>query len=107
MNKTQLKDIVSKKIITLMREWFADKPIIQAVGITIVQTQINRFDGLLDMLTDDNGNVNVDALIDNLGNTLEQDYTIDLTTISPYLPNRVLIITKEDIKQVIEELKKG
>jgi hypothetical protein len=107
MNKTQLKDIVSKKIITLMREWFADKPIIQAVGITIVQTQINRFDGLLDMLTDENGNVNVDALIVNLGNTLEQDYTIDLTTISPYLPNRVLIITKEDIKQVIEELKKG
>lgn len=107
MNKTQLKDIVSKKIITLMREWFADKPIIQAVGITIVQTQINRFDGLIDMLTDENGNVNVDALIDNLGNILEQDYTIDLTTISPYLPNRVLIITKEDIKQVIEELKKG
>lgn len=107
MTKVQLKDIVSKKIITLMREWFADKPIIQAVGITIVQTQINRFDGLIDMLTDESGNINIEALIDNLGTILEQDYTIDLTTISPYLPNRVLIITKEDIQQLVEELKKG
>lgn len=107
MTKVQLKDIVSKKIITLMREWFVDKPIIQAVGITIVQTQINRFDGLIDMLTDESGNINIEALLDNLGTIIEQDYTIDLTTISPYLPNRVLIITKEDIQQLVEELKKG
>lgn len=105
MNKTQIKDIISKKIITLMRDWFGDKPLIQAIGITIVQTNVNKFDGVIDMLTDETGEVNVDGLIENLGSILEQDYTIDLTTISPYLPSRILIISKEDIKSLIDEIK--
>ena len=88
-----------------MRDWFYDKPLVQAIGITIVQTNVNKFDGLLDMLTMEDGNVNIDALIENLGGILEQDYTIDLTTISPYLPSRVLIISKDDIKGLINEIK--
>lgn len=105
MNKTQIKDIISKKIIALMTEWFSDKPLIQALGITIIQTNVNKFDGLIDMLTDENGNVNIDALIQNLGDAVEQDYTIDLTTISPLLPKRVLIISKSDIDALISDLK--
>ena len=105
MNKTQIKDIISNKIIRMMRDWFSDKPLVQALGITIVQTNVNKFDGLLDMLTMEDGNINVDALIDNLGDILEQDYTIDLTTISPYLPKRVLIISKQDMNDLINEIK--
>ena len=90
-----------------MRDWFSDKPLIQAIGITVVQTNLNKFDDLLDMLTDENGNVNIDGLIENLGSIIEQDYTIDLTTISPYLPSRILIISKEDIKSLINEIKMG
>lgn len=105
MNKIQLKDIISKKIITLMRDWFEDKPLIQAIGITIVQTNLNKFDGVIDMLTDETGQVNIDGLIENLGGILENDYTIDLTTISPYLPNRILIISKQDIHSLINEIK--
>ena len=73
MTKKKLKDIISKKIIILMGEWFADKPLIQALGITIVQTNVNKFDGLIDMLTMEDGNVNIDGLIENLGTNLEQD----------------------------------
>lgn len=105
MNKNAIKDIISKKIITMMRDWFADKPLIQAIGITVVQTNLNKFDSLLDMLTDEQGNVNIDGLIENLGSIVEQDYTIDLTTISPYLPSRVLIISKADIESLINEIK--
>lgn len=88
-----------------MRDWFNDKPLIQAIGITVVQTNLNKFDGLLDMLTDETGQVNIDGLIENLGSIIEQDYTIDLTTISPYLPNRILIISKQDIHSLINEIK--
>lgn len=105
MNKNAIKDIISKKIITLMRDWFSDKPLIQAIGITVVQTNLNKFDPLLDMLTDEQGNVNIDGLIDNLGDIVKQDYTIDLTTISPYLPSRVLIISKTDIESLINEIR--
>lgn len=88
-----------------MRDWFADKPLVQAIGITIVQTNVNKFDGVIDMLTDQTGQVNIDGLIENLGSIIEQDYTIDLTTISPYLPNRILIISKDDIHSLINEIK--
>lgn len=105
MTKLEIKDIISKKIITMMRDWFADKPLIQALGITIVQTNVNKFDGIIDMLTMEDGNINIDALVENLGSILENDYTIDLSTISPYLPNRVLIISKSDIHDIINEIK--
>lgn len=105
MTKLEIKDIISKKIITMMRDWFADKPLIQALGITIVQTNVNKFDGIIDMLTMEDGNINIDALVENLGSILENDYTIDLSTISPYLPNRVLIISKSDIQGIINEIK--
>lgn len=106
MKKAQVKDIVSKKLIRLMGDWFGDRPLFQALGITIIQTNVNKFDGLLDMLTDENGDVNVKDLVNNLGTSLEQDMTIDLTTLSPYLPNRIIIITKNDIKEIIDELLK-
>lgn len=105
MNKIEIKNTISNKLITLMRDWFPDKPLIQAVGITIIQTNVNKFDGLLDMLTMDDGTINIDALVENLGPILEQDYTMDLTTISPLLPKRVLIISKDDIKGLINEIK--
>ena len=106
MIKSELKKIISNKLIRLMGEWFGDKPVIQALGITIIQTNVNKFDGLIDMLTDENGNVNIDQLVDNLGDVLERDMTIDLTTISPYLPKRVLVITKADIQELIKDIKK-
>lgn len=106
MTKAQVKDIVSKKLIRLMGEWFDNLPIFQAIGITVVQTNLNKFDGLIDMLTDENGNVNIKDLVNNLGTAIEQDMTIDLKAISPYLPNRVIIISKADIKEIIDELLK-
>jgi hypothetical protein len=44
--------------------------------------------------------------VNNLGTAIEQDMTIDLKAISPYLPNRVIIISKADIKEIIDELLK-
>ena len=107
MTKSDIKAIVGNKLIRLMGEWFEGKPVFQALGITIIQSNINKFDGLIDMLTDENGNVNAELLINNLGDTLEKDMTIDLTAISPLLPHRILIITKQDIQEIVEEIKKG
>lgn len=89
-----------------MGEWFEGKPLYQALGITIVQTNVNKFDSLIDMLTDEEGNVKVDLLVENLGEYVEKDYTIDLATISPYLPKRTIILTKNDIKEIIDEVLK-
>lgn len=105
MTKTQLKEIISKKLISLLSEWFEDKPLIQAFGITIVQTNINKFDGIIDMLTDEKGNVNTKQLVTNLGEEVIKDYSIDLRTISPLLPNRIIFISKEDITEFLNQIK--
>jgi hypothetical protein len=36
---------------------------------------------------------------------LDKDLQIDLTTISPFLPQRVLIVTKTDMNELINKLR--
>ena len=107
MNITEVKKVLVKHLNRLIGEWFKDKPLYEGLALTIVQANINKFDGLLTMLTDENGNIMIDELTINLGNLLEKGYEIDLTTISALLPHRVLIISKEDIQAVIDEIKRG
>lgn len=107
MTIADVKKVITKHLNRLMGEWFSDKPLYQGLGITIIKANINKFDGLLTMLTDENGNLMIDELVENLGEYLNKGYQIDLTTISSLLPSRVLIITKEDIKAIIDDIKKG
>lgn len=105
MKKTEVKKIVSDYLIKLMGDWFPDKVLVRAFGITAIQANINKFDGIIDMISDENGDVNIDGLVENLGDYLDKDLTIDLTTISPLLPNRVIIITKNDMSTLVNKLR--
>jgi hypothetical protein len=102
MQTSEAKAVIVKHLNKLITEWFDDKPLIQAVAKTALQANINKYDNLLEMLTDEKGNLLVDELIDNLG--IKNGYEIDLTTISPLLPNRIVIISKEDIESLIRDL---
>lgn len=105
MKKDEVKKVVSDYLIKLMREWFPDKALVRAFGITAIQANVNKFDGIIDMISNENGDVNIDGLVDNLGEFLDKDLQIDLTTISPFLPQRVLLITKNDMQTLVEKLK--
>lgn len=107
MNITEVKKVITKHLNRLMGEWFDDNVFYQAIGKTVVQANINKFDGLLTMLTDEQGDVMIDTLVENLGDLVEKGYKIDLTTISPLLPSRVLIVSQDDIKRLINDIKKG
>lgn len=103
MRTSDAKAVIAKHLNKLITEWFADKPLIQAVAKTALQANINKYDNLLEMLTDENGNLLIDELFDNLG--IKNGYQIDLTAISPLLPNRIVIISKEDIEGLIRDIK--
>lgn len=105
MKKNEVKKIVSDYLIKMMGDWFPDKPLVKALGITAIQANTNKFDGVIDMITDDNGDVNINGLVENLGDFLDKDLQIDLTTISPFLPQRVLIVTKTDMNELINKLR--
>lgn len=52
------------------------------------------------MFANENGDIDVEDLLKKIGETMESPYQIDLQQFSPLLPNRILLITKEDIQQL-------
>lgn len=103
MKTSEVKEVIYNHLQGLIKEWFGDKPLIQAVAKTALQANINKYDGLLEMLTNEKGDLMIDELVYNLG--IKDGYEIDLTTISPLLPNRILLISKQDIDNLINEIK--
>lgn len=105
MKIEDVKAIVYKHIDKLISEWFSDKPLFKGLAKTVLQANINKYDNVLGLLTDKDGNILVDELVNNMGDAIEKGYEIDLTNISPLLPNRILLVSKEDIQSLINEIK--
>lgn len=105
MKIEDVKTVVYKHIDNLINDWFNDKPLFKGLAKTVLQANINKYDNVLDMLTDKDGNILIDELVNNMGDAIEKGYEIDLTNISPLLPNRILLISKEDIQALINEIK--
>lgn len=105
MKIPEFKTILSEHLDKLIGEWFGDKPLFNAIAKTAVKANINKFDNLLDMLTNEQGDLLVEELVDNLGEAIERGYEIDLTEISTLLPKRVLLVSKEDIQSLLNDIK--
>lgn len=102
MQLNDFKQVITKHLNRLINEWFSDMPLIQAIGKTIIKANMNKYDNLLELLTDEKGDIMIEELINNLN--IRNGYEIDLTTISPLLPNRIVIISKSDIEAIIDDL---
>ena len=104
MKLNDFKQVITKHLNRLISEWFNDMPLIQALTKTILKANLNKYDNLLNLLTDENGDIMIEELIANLN--LNNGYEIDLTRISPLLPARVLIISKQDIENILNDINK-
>lgn len=104
MQINEVKTVIYNHLSKLINDWFGDKPLVKALAKTIIQANLNKYDNVLEMITDEKGDVLIDELIENMG--ILGGYQIDLSTISPYLPNRILIISKEDIQNILKDLNK-
>lgn len=103
MQLNDFKEVITKHLNRLISEWFSDIPLFKALALTVIKANINKYDNLLALLTDENGDIMIEELITNLN--IRNGYEIDLTTISPLLPSRVLIISKQDIENILNEIK--
>ena len=102
MQLNDFKQVITKHLNRLINEWFDDSPIFKALAMTMLKANMNKYDNYLNLLTDENGEVMIEDLITNLN--LRDGYEIDLTKISPLLPSRVLIISKQDIENILNDL---
>lgn len=102
MQLNDFKQVIRTHGERLINEWFNDSPVFKALAMTMLKANINKYDNYLNLLTDENGEIMIEELITNLN--IRNGYEIDLTRISPLLPSRVLILSKEDIDAIIDDL---
>ena len=105
MDKQQLTDALIAHLNKLIDGWFDINTLQDKMTRAIAKTALNANKGkiasLLDLITDDNGNILISDLLSNFGDG--NDIQIDLTKISPLLPPKVLIIGKSDIEELINK----
>lgn len=97
MKKEDLKPKLQAFLRQMMSEWFADKSFLKGLGIALVDANVNKYDSILDMFADENGEIDVEGIIKNMDDRIE----IDLQSLSPILPNRILLITKSDLWKLL------
>ena len=104
MKKEQLKPIIQDFLHKMCEAWFTDKPLWRTLGVSLIDANINKYDNVLDMFADENGEIDVNGILNSVGDTMENAYQIDLSQFSPILPNRILLISKEDITQLLSSI---
>ena len=108
MKKGELKMIITNHLNKQIDMWFDSNTlqdnIARSLAKTMVKANQNKFDNVIDMLTDENGDVLVDDLLDNFE---FQDISIDLTQYSSLLPRKILIFSKSDFEALKNALKNG
>ena len=107
MKREEFKSILGQFLRKMMGDWFPDKPFIKGLGISLVDANINKYDSLIEMFEDEKGEIDVYGIIENIGDSLNEPFKIDLRQYSPLLPNRTLLITKEDLNELITKLTNG
>lgn len=93
MKKDDLKPKLQAFLHQMMSEWLPDKSFLRGLGNALIDANINKYDNIIDMFADENGEIDVEGIIKNMDDTIE----IDLQQLSPILPNRILLITKNDL----------
>lgn len=107
MKRNEFKSILGQFLRKMMGDWFPDKPFIKGLGISLVDANINKYDSLIEMFEDEKGEIDVYGIIENIGDSLNEPFKIDLRQYSPLLPNRTLLITKEDLNELFTKLTNG
>lgn len=105
MKKNELKPILKDFLIEMMNGWFSDKPFFNVIGIQLINSNINKYDNIFELFSDENGDIDIENLLDSILGSMEKDYEIDLQQFSPLLPNRILLISKNDIKNLLMKIK--
>jgi hypothetical protein len=107
MKRNEFKSILGQFLRKMMGDWFPDKPFIKGLGISLVDANINKYDSLIEMFEDEKGEIDIYGIIENIGDSLNEPFKIDLRQYSPLLPNRTLLITKEDLNELFANLTNG
>lgn len=106
MKIQELKSNILTKSDNLLNAWF-DTPtlsdnIFKGIGKTIIQSNINKYDNIINLFVDENGDLNIDMLIDNVIQQLPEKMEIDIQKLTNMPFNKILLLTRNDIINLIK-----
>lgn len=108
MKASEVKIKVQSFLNDMIDMWFEDNQLFQGIAKTVVKANINKYDNIINYLTDDKGNVLVEDLLNNIGDSFIKDgIEIDLRKFNTFLPNRILLFDKSDFQRLKDSLLKG
>lgn len=107
MTKQETIDVLVKHLNGMIDSWFDINTIqdkmTKAIAKTALDANKKKIGSMLDLITDEDGNILFKELLNHFGNG--DDIQIDLTKISSLLPPKVLIISKSDIDELINKIR--
>lgn len=111
MKITELKLRIITSIDNLIDKYYGDPTMldkfVNATLKLLVQQNANKYDNVLNMFADENGNIDAHTVVSTYANMLEgEGITVDLRRYVPgyigsMLPNKILILRKEDIMDIL------
>lgn len=100
MKKSEFKLKAINYINKLIDNWFDTNTfqdnLAKSFAKTIVKANQNRYDYIIDMVTDENGNVLIEDLLNNFN--FNENIEMDLTKYGSFMPNKILLLTPNDIE---------
>lgn len=115
MKKQEFKAYILNKLYNVLDQWFDTNTLqdnaTKAIVKTIIQAKQHSFDEIIDVVTDEQGEVRTDILLNNIEDMLPQSVNIDLLQYAEQfnipkwiVPNKILLLTKDDIKEVLKNV---
>lgn len=113
MKVQEFKLMVLNKLYKITDEWFDTNTLqdrfINGTLKTIIKANQNKYDNLINMFADENGNVDLSEMRNQLVNVIPEKIEMDVTEItskwnvpSYLLPKKVLLLTRKDILDILK-----
>lgn len=113
MKAQELKDKLQQTGEQLINTYFDDSSMIDrmtnATLKSLLKANMTKIDEILNMFTDKNGEIDAEYILGNYADAIGEYFQLDLRDciksdfIKSLLPNKVLIISKQDILNIIKQ----
>ena len=117
MKQEQFITHIINQLNSILDEWFDQNTLqdqaTKAIVLTVLEANKHKVGNMLNIVTDETGEVRTDILIKHLEDMLPASINIDLQQYAEqfnipkmFVPNKILLLTKEDIKHMLAEKKR-
>lgn len=113
MKTQELKMKLQETAEKLINTYFSDTTIIDrmtnATLKSLLKANMTKIDEILNMFTDKNGEIDAEYIIGNYAEAIGESFQIDIKDciksdfIKSLLPNKILIISKDDVLNIINQ----